>query len=496
MIGALAPLAPIPVPHIEWLPILPEVILVVTGLVTMLYEAFATRSERAVHLALSITGLAGAALAASRLWHWTGAPTVLAGAVAADRYAVVSRLLLLSIAAIGLLLGTHYFSRTPEHERGEFYPLMLFATAGMTLITAAADLIVMFLALEILSLALYVLTGFSSRVESNEAAMKYFLLGAFSSAFFLYGVAMAYGATGSTRIAAIAHALAGQTDSTALALLAFALLVVGFSFKVGAVPFHMWTPDVYQGAPTPVTAFMGAATKTAAFLALIRVLDVAFQPLTWDWTPLIWTLAAVSIVVGSVLAIAQTDVKRMLAYSSIAHAGFILTGLTAANQDGISAAMFYLVSYSAMVLGAFGTVMLVSMRGEERTGLSSYSGLSRRRPLLAGLMTLFLLSLAGLPPTAGFMAKVGVFGAAIRAGHWPLVLIGVLSSVVAAFFYLRVIVLMYMQAPGPVAAEADARDRAWLAHAALAIPAGLTLVFGVFPQIVLGVLEKAAVLRW
>jgi NADH-quinone oxidoreductase subunit N len=497
----IAQVAPqIPAPHIEWLPILPEVILVGTGLLAMLYEAFAPRSRRAVHLGLSLAGVGAAAYAALALWDWTGEPTVLAGAVAADRYAVVARLLLLAIAAIGLLFGTHYFARTPEHERGEFYPLVLFATAGMTLIASSADLIVMFLALEILSLALYVLTGFSSRVESNEAAMKYFLLGAFSSAFFLYGVAMAYGATGTTRIGPVAHALAGETGSTALALLAVVFLAVGFAFKVGAVPFHMWTPDVYQGAPTPVTAFMGAATKTAAFLALIRVLDVAFQPLTWDWTPVIWVLAAVSIVVGSVLAIAQTDVKRMLAYSSIAHAGFILTGLTAANQDGIASAMFYLVSYATMVLGAFGVVMLVSVRGEERTGLTAYIGLARRHPLLAGLMTLFLLSLAGIPPTAGFMAKVGVFGAAIRAGHWPLVLIGVLASVAAAFFYLRVIVLMYMQEP--VAETSGVTDGtavagpAWLAAAGLAVPAVATLAIGVFPQIVLGLLEKASVLTW
>jgi NADH-quinone oxidoreductase subunit N len=447
---------------------------------------------------VSLAGLVGAAYAAYALWDWTGDPTVLAGTVAADRYAVVARLLLLSIAAVGLLYGTHYFARTPEHERGEFYPLVLFATSGMTLIAASADLIVMFLALEILSLSLYVLTGFSNRVESNEAAMKYFLLGAFSSAFFLYGVAMAYGATGTTRIGPIAHALAGQTGSTALAMLAFVFLVVGFAFKVGAVPFHMWTPDVYQGAPTPVTAYMGAATKTAAFLALIRVLDVAFQPLTWDWTPVIWVLAAVSIVVGSVLAIAQTDVKRMLAYSSIAHAGFILTGLTAANQDGIQAAMFYLVAYAAMVLGAFGVVMLVSSRGEERTSLSAYMGLARRSPVLAGLMTLFLLSLAGIPPTAGFMAKVSVFGAAIRAGHWSLVLIGVLSSVAAAFFYLRVIVLMYMQEPAAQAAGAPEADAGpgWLAGAGLVAPALLTLAIGVFPQLVLGLLEKASVLTW
>jgi len=222
------------------------------------------------------------------------------------------------------------------------------------------------------------------------------------------------------------------------------------------------------------------------------VLDVAFQPLTWDWTPVIWTLAALSVVVGSVLAIAQTDIKRMLAYSSIAHAGFILTGLTAANQSGIRAAMFYLISYAATTLGAFGVVMLVSARGEEQTSLSAYAGLGRRSPLLAGLMALFLLSLAGIPPTAGFMAKVGVFSAAIRAGHWSLALIGLLSSVVAAFFYLRVLVLMYMQEP---VGELD-EDRAILPRVAIAVPAALTLALGIFPGIVLGVLDKASVLRW
>src|SRR5437879_953737 len=258
---------------------------------------------------------------------------------------------------------------------------------------------------------------------------------------------MAYGATNSTRITAIANALAGRTGSQALALLAFALLAVGFGFKVSAAPFHMWTPDVYQGAPTPVTAFMSAATKVAGFLALARVLDVSFQPLTWDWTPVIWALAAISIVLGSVLAIAQTDIKRMLAYSSIAHAGFILTGLTAANGTGIRAAMFYLVAYAAMTVGAFGIVMLVSARGEEQTSLDAYAGLARRSPGLAALMTVFLLSLAGIPPTAGFIAKVTVFSAAIGAGNWPLAVVGVVASVVAAYFYLRVIVYMYMRAP-------------------------------------------------
>ena len=230
-------------------------------------------------------------------------------------------------------------------------------------------------------------------------------------------------------------------------MLGFALLAVGFAFKVSAAPFHMWTPDVYQGAPTPITAFMSAATKVAAFGALIRVLDVAFQALAWDWAPVVWGLAAASVVIGSILAIAQTNVKRMLAYSSIAHAGFILTGLTAAGSAGIRAAMFYLVAYAAMTVGAFGTVMVVSGRGEERTRIGDYTGLARTNPVAAALMTLFLLSLAGIPPTAGFIAKVNVFSAAIDAGYWVLALIGVLASVAAAFFYLRVIVLMYMQEP-------------------------------------------------
>jgi NADH-quinone oxidoreductase subunit N len=479
-------------PALDLFPVLPELILAGAGILALLYQALAPRPKVEGHLALALAGLAAAAGASIALWDRTGDPTVLAGAIQADKFAVVARLVILAVAAVGLLYGAHYYDRSGDEARGEFYPLVLFATMGMTLITAAADLIVTFLALEILSLSLYVLTGLSRRGQATEASMKYFLLGAFSSAFFLYGVAMAYGATGTTRIPAVAHALAGQTGSQALALTAFGFLAIGFGFKVSAVPFHMWTPDVYQGAPTPVTAFMAAATKVAAFGALIRVLDVSFHPLAWSWEPVIWVVAALSVIVGSVLAIAQSDVKRMLAYSSVAHAGFILTGLTSSNQDGIRAALFYLIAYALMTLGSFGVVMLVSARGEEQTSLASYAGLGRRQPLLAGLMALFLLSLAGIPPTAGFIAKVGVFGAAIRAGHWPLVLIGVLSSVVAAFFYLRVIVLMYMQEP----AGEQLEDRSVLPRAALAIPAALTLVLGVFPQIVLGVLDKASVLRW
>jgi NADH-quinone oxidoreductase subunit N len=376
----------------------------------------------------------------------------------------------------------------------------------MLLFPASDDLLTMFVALEVLSLPLYLLCGLARRrrLISQEAAMKYFLLGAFSSAFFLYGVAMAYGATGTTKIGAMAVALTGSGGTQALAMLGLGLLAVGFAFKVSAAPFHMWTPDVYQGAPSPVTAFMSAATKIAAFAALIRVLDVAFQALAWDWAPVVWGLAAVSVVLGSILAIAQTNVKRMLAYSSIAHAGFILTGLTAAGSEGIRAAMFYLAAYAAMTIGAFGTVMIVSGRGEERTRIADYTGLARTNPVAAALMTLFLLSLAGIPPTAGFIAKVTVFSAAIDAGYWLLALIGVLASVAAAFFYLRVIVLMYMQEPevAPSTTERsgagtmDGAIEGAMNSAILAIPAAATLLLGVFPGLIVGIIRDASVLRW
>ncbi|HSD48662.1 MAG TPA: NADH-quinone oxidoreductase subunit NuoN [Actinomycetota bacterium] len=478
-------------PAVDLGPVMPELILVGAAILALLVGVIARRAEPLVLLFIAMAGVAGAAAASILLWDWGGGLTVLAGAVATDRFAVVARLILLGVAALGLVLGHHYFQRSGE-LRTEFYALVLFATSGMTLIAASADLITMFLALEILSLSLYVLTGSSARIGSVEGAMKYFLLGAFSSAFFLYGVAMAYGATGSTALAAVATALGGRTGSMALAVAAMVLLAVGFAFKVSAVPFHMWTPDVYQGAPTAVTAFMSAGTKVAAFAAFMRVFNVAFQPLIWDWTPVIWGLAAASMIVGSVLAIAQTDIKRMLAYSSIAHAGFVLTGMTAPGRTGMSASLFYLLAYALMIVGAFGVVMVVSSRGEAATSLDSYRGLYRQSPLLAGLLSVFLLSMAGIPPTAGFFAKVSVFGAAIDAGHWELALIGVLASVVAAFFYIRVMVLMYMQEP-----SGDHEPDVSLApRVALAIPAIGTLLLGVLPGMVTDLLSKASVIRW
>jgi NADH-quinone oxidoreductase subunit N len=482
----------IPAPAVDLWPIAPELALIGAGLVLMLFDALRpSRSQRMPGL-LSLVGIGAAAAFSLVLWDREGPPTALGGMVATDRYAVYFRLVILGVAGLSVLLSRYYLESADE-VRGEFYPLLLFCTAGMTLITASADLILVFISLEILSLSLYLMTGFSfRRLRSAEASMKYFLLGAFSSAFFLYGVAFAYGATSSTNLSRMAGTLGSSTDTLALALVAAGLLTAGFGFKVAAVPFHMWTPDAYQGAPTNVTAFMSAGTKVAAFGAFFRVFLTGLGPVADDWRPMIWGLAAVTMVVGSVLAVAQNNVKRMLAYSSIAHAGFILLGLSAGTQQGVRAAMFYLAAYAAMIVGAFGVVILVSGRGERNLTLHSYAGLARRDPFLAAVMALLLLSLAGIPPTAGFIAKVSVFSAAVSAGLWPLALIAVLTSVVAAFFYIRLILVMYTQDPDP-AAEPVGRDPA--PRFALVVAAALTLLFGILPGILFGFLDSASALR-
>jgi NADH-quinone oxidoreductase subunit N len=482
-----------PTPDLNLGPILPELVLSGGAMVILVVDAARPIRDQWVLAGSALVVVVAAGAVAVRQWFVppAGELTVLGGMVAVDRYALFFRMVILASAALALVFSAHYLRRTRE-GRGEFYALLLFAASGMTLLAAAADLIVVFLALEVLSLSLYVMAGFSwRRLASQEASLKYFLLGAFSSAFFLYGIALAYGAAGTTSIAGIARALAGS-EGLALPLASAALLVVGFSFKVAAVPFHMWTPDVYQGAPTPVTGFMAAGTKVAGFAALIRVAQISLGPVSWELTPALVAVSALTMVVGSVLAIAQDDVKRMLAYSSIAHAGFVLVGVAAGNQDGISGAMFYLAAYAAMILGAFGVVLLVSRVGEERTSMRSYRGLARRNPVLGGLLVLFLLSLAGIPPTAGFMAKFLVFGAAVEAGLEGLVIVAVLASVVAAFFYLRVIVLAYMQEPEEDAAVSTEPGPGW----ALAVAGVVTVVLGVFPSLLLGPLQTAGVLRW
>jgi NADH-quinone oxidoreductase subunit N len=330
---------------------------------------------------------------------------------------------------------------------GEYYALTLFSICGMMMMAAATDLLVVFIALEVLSLGVYVLTGIRRQSAAGaEAAFKYFLLGAFSSAFFLYGVAFAYALSGSTRIEEIGTALSAQATGTpsTIALLAVALLAVGFAFKVSAVPFHMWTPDAYEGAPTIVTAFMSTSVKAAAFAAFARVFLSSLEPLQAYWIPVLSVIAAITMIVGTVVGVVQTNVKRMLAYSSIAHGGYILLGIVAANSAGKAAILFYLLGYAVSNIGALGIVALLGTAQDQHDELRDFAGLWRSRPALAGLMTVFLLSLGGIPPTVGFIGKWYIFSAAVQEGHYWLAVIGVLTSVVSVFFYLRIVVMMYM----------------------------------------------------
>ncbi len=469
---------PFEAPAIAWKAISPELALIGGALVALTIDALKPSVNRRF--------LAGWSLATIALAGWFTYDTrglravVLQGMIAVDGVSLFGRLILLITAAMGILLSYDYLSRRGIH-RGEYYPLLLFATAGMTMLAASNDLLMLFLSLEVLSLALYVMVGFARRDDkSQEGAIKYFLLGSFSSAFLLYGLAFAYGATGATRLSAIADKIANGGVDERLLFVSVALVAVGLAFKVAAVPFHMWTPDAYQGAPTSVTGFMAAGTKAAAFIAFFRVFLVSFGALQWDWRPVLWIVAVATMVVGSIVAIAQTDVKRMLAYSSIAHAGYVTIGLVAANDQGVSASLFYLLIYAVMVLGAFGAVIVSAPGGIERLNLTEWSGIARRHPLFGAAMTLFLLALAGLPPTAGFAGKFLLFEAALRANESALVVVAALTSVIAAFFYVRLIVLMWLQdAPS---AEPQPLGTSPALSTGLTIAAAGTLLFGIWPQ--------------
>jgi NADH-quinone oxidoreductase subunit N len=373
----------------------------------------------------------------------------------------------------------------------ELFPLTLLAVGGMLVFPAANDLLTMFVALEVLSLPLYLLCGLARhrRLLSQEAAVKYFLLGAFSSAFFLYGVALLYGATGNLSLPGIADALTNNPDNST-ALIGVALLSVGLLFKVGAVPFHSWIPDVYQGAPTPITGFMAAATKVAGFGALLRVVYVALPPLHDQWRPVLWAIAILTMAVGTITAVNQTDVKRMLAYSSIAHVGFVLTGVISAIPAGVAATMFYLFAYSFSTVGAFAVVGLIrNSDGDEDATLSHWAGLGQRYPIVALLFSMFLLAFAGIPLTSGFVGKLSVFGAAAKGGAVPLVIIGVIASAVAAYFYVRVIVMMFFTEPS--ADRVHVVIPSLWSKAAIAVCAVITIGLGIFPQPLLDLVSQA-----
>jgi NADH-quinone oxidoreductase subunit N len=482
----------IPVPKVDWLAVGPEVALIGAAMILVLMAALnrGRRDLSGIYLDVGLAGVAAAGLITIKLWSVVtdGAPyQTLSGMVAVDGFAVFARTIILAATALGLLVSQGYLRR--EHVEGpEFHALLLLSASGMLLMTSANDLIVVFLALEILSIALYVLAAFDrSRLESGEAGLKYFVLGAFSSAVMLYGVAMVYGATGTTALSGIAGFLAANTlFSSSLFLAGIALILVGLGFKVAAVPFHMWTPDVYQGAPTPVTGFMAAGAKAAGFAALLRVFVSGFGAYSVDWRPLILVLAIASLLVGSVVALVQLDVKRMLAYSSISHAGYVLIGVQADTGQGVSSALFYLLTYTFMVVGTFAVVTVVGRKGDRRHSLDDYRGLGSRAPLLAGAMTFLLLAQAGIPLTSGFVAKFTVFAASVDAREYGLTLVGVITTVIAAFFYLRLIVVMYMSDPPEGEAEvSEGSGRPFELDPATALALGVavaaTVVMGVLP---------------
>jgi NADH-quinone oxidoreductase subunit N len=486
-------------PHVAWDAILPEVILVVGGIFILVLGALFRRVHQTVFTVLTLAVASGALVATQRLWHGvtsvTGPRQEVADAIVVDGFSLFLIVTICVSVVLAVLVADGYLRR--EGLRApDFYVLILLSASGAALMAAANDLIVIFLGIEILSIALYVLAGFHRRRdESLEAAIKYFVLGSFSSAFLLYGIALTYGVTGSTNLTAIALFLRTNVVSSGTELAALAMLAVGLGFKVAAVPFHMWTPDVYQGSPTPVTGFMAAAAKAAGFAALLRVAYSAFGSSQVDWQPIVWGLAVLSLVVGSVLAVVQTDVKRMLAYSSISHAGYVLVGLQAATDRGISGSLFYLLAYAFMVIGSFGVVTLVARRGDEGHTLDDYRGLSTRRPGLALLFTVLLLAQTGVPLTSGFLAKFAVISAAVASGSYALAVIAMLAAVIAAFFYLRVIVVMYMSPEG----ESVPTSRPAIpvgAGAALGLAVAFTVVVGILPSSVLDFARHATILRF
>lgn len=468
--------------------IMPEVILSVVAMALLLINVFVPSEQKAYLAYLSLAGIVVTFFSVVSGW---GAPQAgFNNSVLQDNFALFFKGTFLVSAFLTILITDQYLKRE-DCNWGEVYPLMLFATVGMMLMASGTDLMTIFLGLEVLSVSLYVLAGFNRlNLKSNEAGLKYFLLGAFSTGFLLYGMALTYGATGTTRVAAIASYVSqnGMVLANPMLLAGMLLMAVGFSFKIAAAPFHMWTPDVYEGAPTPMTAFMSVGPKAAGFAAFLRVFVVAFPAFKADWSDLLWVLAVLTMTVGNITALYQTNIKRMLAYSSIAHAGYVLVGFTAGNAVGNAGVLFYMLSYAFMNIGAFAIIILVGKKGEENNNISDYAGFGFKHPLLGMCMTIFLFSLAGIPPAAGFIGKFYLFSGAIQAGYVWLAIIGVLNSAASVYFYLRVMVFMYMKDP--------TEEFEWLSVSpsvalCLALSVAGVLIPGIVPGALLELAQKA-----
>jgi NADH-quinone oxidoreductase subunit N len=457
--------------------ILPFLIMVIGGIALLLIDLAipADKKQNTAWLAVVITLFSGLVA----LVQWANPPvSSFYGMVRGDGYAYFIDVLLAGIGVVTLLLTLRY-NEARGIMRGEFYPLMLFSLAGMMLMGHSMNLIVVFIAVELLSIPLYILCGIARpQLESEESAMKYFLMGAFASGFLVYGIALVYGATGTTSLGelpAILSATSPAYDPTLL-FAGAALILVGLGFKVAAAPFHMWTPDVYEGAPTTVTAFMATATKVAGFAALIRVFMFGFEPLVAQWQPIVAIIAALTMIVGNVTALAQNNVKRILAYSSIAHAGYVLVGVAAGNAAGATAVLFYLAAYAFTTLAAFAVIAAVGSGKEENQSIDTYAGLGRRKPMLGLVMAIAMFSLIGIPPTAGFFGKYFLIAAAVSADLTWLAVVMMLTSVVSAYFYLRIVVVMYMREPQT---DGEAIPGNAPRSLAAAISAAAVLIFGI-----------------
>jgi NADH-quinone oxidoreductase subunit N len=446
-------------PHVDYLSILPMLIMMGGALALMTVSSL-FRKVLGVGTGTLVASTVSIAALVAALFQWDqvsthGPQVTIAGAIAFDGFDVFIQIVVAIAMLLTALVGDGYLKREGV-EGPEFHVLAMMSASGAMMMGAANDLIVVFLGLEIMSIALYVLAAFNhKRAESGEAALKYFVLGAFSSAVFVYGIALVYGATGSTNLPQIADYLSKNVIASNGVLLAgLALLLVGFGFKIAAVPFHMWSPDVYQGSPSPVTGFMAAVAKAGAFAALLRVFVSSFGTVRTDWQPAVWGIAALSLVLGAVVALVQRDVKRMMAYSSINHAGFILLGVEAATSRGVSASLYYVFTYMFMVIGSFGVITVMSGEGDTGNQLADYRGLAKRQPVLAGALAVLLLGQAGVPFTTGFLAKFGVVGASVDTHAYVLATVAMVSAAVAAFFYLRVAVTMF----SPVGMVGDRAD--------------------------------------
>ncbi len=478
----------ITIPAINFAAIMPETILSVVGMALLLINVFVPSEKKGYLAWLSLAGVIVTFF--SVVSGWGNPQEGFSGSVLQDNFALFFKGIFLVAAALSVLITDQYLDREGCNH-GEIYPLLLFATVGMMLMAAGTDLMTIFIGLEIMSICLYVLAGFNrDSLKSNEAGLKYFLLGAFSTGFLLYGMALTYGATGTTKLAKIAAYTMqnGMVANNPMLLVGMLLMATGFAFKVAAAPFHMWTPDVYEGAPTPVTAFMSVGPKAAGFAAFLRVLLIGMPTLKPEWTGLLWILAVLTMTVGNITALYQLNIKRMLAYSSIAHAGYILVGFTAGNSVGTAGVMFYMLSYAFMNIGAFAILILAGRKGDSGNTLSDMTGFGYKHPVLGVAMTIFLFSLAGIPPAAGFVGKFYLFSGAIQAGYFWLAIIGVLNSAASVYYYLRVMVFMYMKEP--------VEDFGWLQVTpaialCLVVSVAGVLIPGVTPGILLELAQKA-----